>query len=344
MIWLAWRQLRVQVAIVFGALAAMAIVLIVSGPNLAHLSPAAAAACKADGGCSIPVSAFRHTMRNWLDILVIVLPGLLGIFWGAPLVARELEAGTHRLAWTQSVTRARWLGIKLGLVGFASVAAVGALSLMVTWWSSAIDRNYMNPFGTFDERDIVPLAYAAFAFALGVTAGALIRRVVPAMATTLVAFVALRVVFANSVRQLLLAPDHQSLAVSAQNVGFGSTNGGPFTLTANAPNIPGAWVYSTQIVDKAGNVITPQFVARACPKLGQGLPPVGQGVRVHAPANANQVMQDCLSQVSAVYHQTVSYQPSSRYWAFQWYESAIFIALAAILVGVCFWWVRRRLS
>jgi hypothetical protein len=351
MIWLTWRQFRLQAAVVFGALAVLAVVLIVSGPNLVHLSPAAAAACRTDGGCSVQLSTFRHTMHMWLDILVIVVPGLVGTFWGAPLIARELETGTYRLAWTQSVSRARWLWVKLGLVGLASVAAAGALSLMVTWWSSSLDRSNMNPFGTFEQRDIVPLAYAAFAFALGVTAGAFIRRVVPAMAATLVGFVAVRVVFSNWVRLHLLAPNHQAFALNGPNLGFGSTNGGPFTLLANPPNIQGAWIYSTSIVDRSGTAITPQFVASACPKLANSLPPgagpqgaKGVAARVQAPAGAKEVFQACVAKIGTTYHEVVAYQPSSHYWPFQWFETGIFVALAAILIGVSAWWVRRRLS
>ena len=107
---------------------------------------------------------------------MIVVPGVIGVFWGAPLVARELETGTYRLAWTQSVTRARWIAVKLGVVGLASMAAAGLLSLMVTWWSSPIDRVNMTLYTSFDQRGIVPIGYAAFAFALGVLAGVLIRR------------------------------------------------------------------------------------------------------------------------------------------------------------------------
>ncbi len=72
--------------------------------------------------------------------VLYVVPALIGIFWGAPLVARELETGTFRLAWNQSVTRTRWLAVKLGLIGLASMAAAGLFSLMVTWWSSPIDQ------------------------------------------------------------------------------------------------------------------------------------------------------------------------------------------------------------
>ena len=105
-------------------------------------------------------------------------------------MARELETGTHRLVWTQSVTRTRWLAVKLGLIGLVSVAASGLLSLIVTWWSSPIDRVNMNQFtSVFDQRDVVPIGYAAFAFVLGVAGGLLARRTLPAMAATLVAFV-----------------------------------------------------------------------------------------------------------------------------------------------------------
>ena len=82
-------------------------------------------------------SSNDSSLRTWLGVLVIVVPGIIGLFWGAPLVARELEAGTFRLAWTQSVTRTRWLAVEArrrrpGV----SMAVAGLLSLMVTWWAS----------------------------------------------------------------------------------------------------------------------------------------------------------------------------------------------------------------
>jgi hypothetical protein len=40
----------------------------------------------------------------------------------------------------------------------------------------------------------------------------------------------------------------------------------------------------------------------------------------------------------------VSYQPASRYWAFQWTETAIYVVLATALAGYCFWRISRRLS
>ena len=83
-----------------------------------------------------------------------VAPALVGVFFGAPLIARELESGTFRLAWTQGVTRARWLMVKLALVGLASSVLAGGLSLMVAWWANPINivnQNRFSPslFGMF---------------------------------------------------------------------------------------------------------------------------------------------------------------------------------------------------
>ncbi len=130
-------------------------------------------------------------LRDAAGMAVLVVPGLIGVFWGAPLVAPELAAGTYRPAWTQGVTRSRWLAVKLGLIGLASVGAAGLLTLVVTWWASPVDRldalaaaaylpdvSRFQPL-LFSERGVVPLGYAAFAFALGATAGALLPLLFP---------------------------------------------------------------------------------------------------------------------------------------------------------------------
>ena len=46
----------------------------------------------------------------------------------------------------------------------------------------------------------------------------------------------------------------------------------------------------------------------------------------------------------AQYHQVITYQPASRYWAFQSYETVVFACLSLILIGLCFWWIRSRTS
>jgi hypothetical protein len=353
MIRLTWRQFRVQSVVALGTLVVVAAVALVTGPHLANLYATNVATCGARSNCRSATSSFLSndsTIRAWLGILIIVLPGIIGMFWGAPLVAKELEAGTHRLVWTQSVTRARWLAMKIGVVGLASVLMAGLLSLIVTLWASPLDRATGTIFGSFDERNIVPIGYAAFAFVLGVLAGVLVRRTLPAMASTLVAFVTVRLSFDRLVRPHLVSPTLHVLALKPASMGFGSSNGGPFTLMPNTPNISNAWIYSTQILDKAHHALTAHFVAITCPRLIAGVqsggPSTGssQGSRVRVPSGAQKAFQDCVSKVGRSFHEVVTYQPVNHYWSLQWYELTVYVFASFILAGFSFWWVRRRLS
>jgi hypothetical protein len=347
-IWASWRQFRTQGAVAFGALVVVVVIAAITGPHLIHLYNTTVATCTVRGNCSAATAAFLrndNSLRMWLGIGVIVVPGILGIFWGAPLVASELEAGTFRLAWTQSISRTRWLSVKLGVIGLASMVVAGLLSLMITWWSSPLDHAAMNVFGTFDQRDIVPIGYAAFAFALGVTAGMLIRRTLPAMATTFVAFVTARLAFIHWIRPHLMAPALRNIALDPSTTGYGSSglmffDSGPSTLQPSPPNIPNAWINSTEIVNRTGHALTSQVLKADCPSVGAG----GQGPNGPVPAAAQEALRHCVARIGATYHEAVAYQPASRYWAFQWYETAIFFGAALILAGFCFWWVRRRLS
>jgi len=349
----AWLQFRTQAAVVFAGLAVVAIVLAITGPHLVHLYDATVADCAKYGDCSTASATFlQHDrfLQLLLDVVVVVVPGIIGIFWGAPLVARELETGTFRLAWTQSVTRSRWLVVKLAVVGLASMAAAGLLSLAVTWWSSPIDRANMTLFTSFDQRGIVPIGYAAFGFAFGVLAGVLIRRTLPAMAVTLVGFVTTRLVFNHFVLPKLIAPVNRSFALNPGTSvqGFGSSNGGPFALLPGNPSPPNAWFYSAQFVNQSGQPLTSHALATDCPLLVAGVPtgagPGGHSTPGPAPAGVRDALQSCITKLGATYHEAVAYQPASRYWPFQWYELAIYLGVALVLAGACLWWVRRRLT
>jgi len=353
MIRLTWRQFRGQAVIGTVGLVLVAAVATITGPHLVHLYDTTARTCGPHNDCSSAMSAFLgndSTLRTWLGTLVVVVPGITGIFWGAPLVARELEAGTHRLIWTQSVTRTRWLGVKIGIIGLVSMIVAGALSLLVTWWASPLDEAKARVFSTFDQRDIVPIGYAAFALALGVTAGVLIRRAVPAMAVTLVVFIATLLAVAHWVRPHLIAPMIRTIGLDPATTGFGSSNGSAFTLVPNSPSLPNSWIYSAQIVDRVDHALSPTYVANACPKLVAGAQATAGGVsasgrvsRVPTPAGAQAELQACFAKVGARFHEVVAYQPGSRYWTFQWYELAIYLGIALVLVGTCTWWVRHRL-
>jgi hypothetical protein len=346
MIRLTWRAFRTQALVTLGALVIAAIVLVITGANLTHLYNTTVADCKVDNGCATATSLFLGTdsqLQGTLDFLMIVVPGLIGIFWGAPLIARELEMGTHRLAWTQSVTRARWLAVKIGLVGVSSLLATGLLGLMVTWWFSPIDKVNANVFGSFDQRDIVPIGYAAFAFALGVASGAVLRRTLPAMVTTLAGFVVVRLAFFDWVRPNLMAPLHMTVA---------NTVIAHPTFTPDLGALPAnAWLLSDQTINGAGHVIgengsisggtnlipgSPGLTiqgAGTCP----GITPPNPGTGPVGP-----VLQKCVDQLHI--RDYLTYQPANRYWPFQAYEVAIFLALTLILVGLSFWWIRRRVN
>ncbi len=131
-------------------------------------------------------------------------------------------------------------------------------------------------------------------------------------------------------------------------MGFGTTNGGPATLMPNPPNLPNAWVYSTHIVDSAGHGLTPATVAATCPTLpfpgsrwgsaaGIRYPRTGRG-----PGGVQDALHDCVTKLSATYHEVVTYQPANRYWTLQWGETLVYFAAAAAIAGFCFWWIRHR--
>jgi hypothetical protein len=353
MIQLTWRQFRAQGTAAFGALAVIAVVLAITGPQLVHLYDTSVVPCQARGDCSAATSAFvsHYSLLQGLGLVLVAVPGIIGVFWGAPLLARELETGSYQLAWTQSVPRKHWLAVKLGLIGLASVATAGLLSLMVTWWSSPLDRVNADPFMLFDERGVVPLGYAAFAFALGVTAGLLLRRTLPAMAATVAVFALVRAAVTDWVRPHLLTP--LRIVSGLQVSGLGTP----------APPQPGDWIISDQTVNAAGQVIGQNGgISYSGGRLGILFGPQGDGRlglqgagtcpnQFPAPAGTpgggpspsfQRAAQECIDRLDV--RQVLTYQPTSHYWPMQWYELAIFAGLALVLAGFCFWWLRRQFA
>jgi hypothetical protein len=347
MIWLTWRQFRLPVTLTAVALAALAIVLVITGIPLNHLYyTSGISTCRANGDCGQVIDAFfKHDqILQHLRQIVVLVPAVVGIFWGAPLVAREIETGTHRMVWTQSITRTRWLLTKLSILGLASIAVTEVLNLMEAWWFRPIDKINQDRFtSTFAEAGLVPIGYAAFAFVLGVTAGLLIRRTLPTMAATLVGFTAARVAVTYWVRPHLIAPAHLTFPLDPASTGFGRANGGPINLWPEPPHVPNAWIYSTHIVDNAGHALTSQYLASACPSLATIGQPDGP-TPTAVPSDIQAKLQQCVAKLGTTYHQAVAYQPANRYWPFQWYETGIFVAAALALAGLCFWLIRRRLS
>ena len=318
MTWLAWRQARAQLAIALTVILAVAVTALVAG--------------RADS-----------TLRQWLSVLVIVAPGLCGVFWGAPLVAGELESGSYRLAWTQDTSRTRWLSVRLAVTAAAGMAVTGLLSWLVTWWAGPLDHANLDQFGSFDARDIVPAGYAAFAVTLGALLGALLRRTLPAMAATLLVFTAARLAFRLLVRPSLVAPVTRALALNPATTGYGSAGFLPLmpaaTLQPAAPNLPNAWITSLAVVDWRGNGLSASELAATCPDIGHRAG--SGGGHVQAPPSVVNAMRDCVSRLAATYHEVLTYQPPNRYWPLQGRELCVFLAVALLLAGACAWRVWR---
>jgi ABC-2 family transporter protein len=348
MTWFAWRQFRFQAIIVLGLLTAVAVFFAITGPHLWHLYDGLKR-CNAHGDCgSLTQSVYNgfNKIYPFVQALAIALPGLLGMFWGAPLIARELESGTYRLAWTQGVTRGRWIVTKLLVVGGAAMLAAGLMSWMFTWWSSPYDTLNANRFSSsiFDSAYIVPIGYAAFAFALGVAAGILWRRTVPAMATTLVVFIAVRLPFAHFIRPRLLTPLSRVTSFKhAQNIGFERTPTGMSFVVGDA-NQPNSLLVSNSIVgDHHGGTVTTQWLRTNCRGLFNFQPPPGKGGPTSTGVRPA-VFTDCTNKISASFHQVLTYQPAYRFWTFQWIEMSFYVVLAVLLGAFSYWWVRRRIA
>jgi hypothetical protein len=304
MTWLLWRQHRLQMAISAAALAAFGVAVWITGLVMAHDYTSAVHACRASGTCDLLTGNLFQGDGAIIDLvhLSIAVPVLLGVFIGAPLVAREAEHATNVLAWSQTVTRRRWLVAKVAAALAAAVVIAALVSVLVTWWSGTPNSFWGNRFdgGQFDTQNVVPIAYALFAVALGIVAGCFLRKVLPAVAVTVVGFVAARLVVGVYLRPHLLSSARQT-----------------FSLYGSASVPSGSMVVRTQVIDPAGHPISGTRI------------PIPDSCR--AAASKSGVLQ-CLDRIG--YRQIVTYQPPGHYWPTQWIEAGLFVAVAAALVAV----------
>ena len=327
MTWLVWRQYRAQGAIAVAALAALAAVMLAGGLQIASHWHSMLAACSGHRAClqQQPPLASSEVVDALL-LLGLIVPALLGALWGAPLVAHELESRTSDFAWAQSVTRTRWLTVKVGWLLTAAAACGGLIAALVTWWSgpnNALQANAFRP-GQFDIQGVVPIGYAVFAMALGIAAGTVTRRTLPAIAVALGGFIALRLVIDDFVR-----PHYVAAVTTYYNVT------GSFTPSGSA------WLFSQGAVSKTGQVVLAGWgdlfpaLPASCRKLipGSGGPTPKSGSSMSA-------VFSCMR--AHGWRGFATYQPASRYWPFQGIETGIYVLLAAALIAVTFVIVRRR--
>jgi hypothetical protein len=334
MIWLTWRQFRFQATVALTILAAAAIYIMTTGLRMHHAYAVDIAACPhPEIGCRFFLSfqGNYNAEQRLLEMLVLAAPALIGIFWGAPLIAAELERGSHRMVWNQSVTPARWLAVKLAILALAALLTAAVLSLLLTWWASPLDQRADDRFAamTFATRGITPLGYAGFAFALGTVLGLLIRRTLPAMAATLAVFIALQILFAAVLRPNLLPSTTATMPINAttmtqvQGIGTGPDPSGPVEIFGPGP--AGAWILSaTNVENSSGHEISGNEVSTCIDNQSLDLNGIG----------------NCLALDNL--HIDYTYQPASNYWPLQWLETGLYLVLATLLGGACFWRLRRH--
>jgi ABC-2 family transporter protein len=309
MTWLLWRQHRNQTLLAALALSTFVIVAAVTGVHMAATYHGALRTCAATRSCDSVGDGLFDGDGAIIDLvnLTVVVPVLIGLFWGAPLLAREIEDGTHRFVWTQSVTRRHWLVAKtIALLSAATLVGAG-LAVSVTWWSRTLDLTQHNRFARFDIQGIVPVGYALFGAALGLAAGMVVRRVLPALAATLAVLVAVRFVVANFVRPHFQAPVTRLVSLTAAKTGIA---GSSWTLHSHLVT-PGGKSASN------GNLLS--VIPDACrPLLG----------------TSRAQIFSCLD--AQGFREKVVYQPANRFWTFQFIEAGLFVVLAAALVALTF--------
>jgi ABC-type transport system involved in multi-copper enzyme maturation permease subunit len=325
-IWLAWRHRRGAILVTATVLLGAGVILLLTGRSMAAsfhndgLDACIAGLRRAsfvsvDGGCQDEAAAFaaRYFPLRLLGLAVFTfVPLVFGMFWGAPVIARELEDDTASLAWTQGVSRRRWTWAQLGFVALVTVIAMGVFSCFVTWWYGPLNAATGDRFQwlIYDQQGVVPVGYALFAVLCAAFIGAVTGRTMRAMAVTALGFVLVRFSVAVWLRPRFMHGLERTYPVVGDRV----------------PNhLLGDWLYGGG-GPGAGAV------------LAANGDRIAGGQRICSPLD-----QACVAESGRGAYNLELFHPASRFWTFQTIELAIFVALAIALAGATVWWVRRRL-
>ena len=326
MIWTTWRQHRAEAAV--GAVILAALV-------AAMLTVGTIARSRAHAGLEALHRDF-HTIPPFTAALVAI-PLMAGMFWAAPLVSREYEAGTHRLAWTQSVSPLRWITTKIALIfGVLALAALW-LGLLATWTLDPLVPAFGGRYNSswYDIQGMVPVACMLFALSVGVAASALIRRTIPAMAVTLLGYAIARIPV-HWFRPHFAPVSTRTVTVPVSTLLL-KLEGNPEDFAGSGAS--GDWVLHVRVTDSSGHPLDTHngnlsVVQQYCPALN---PTRAADGGIHVDADA------CRATIKALtIRDTVTYQPASHFWFIQAVESAIFLGLAVLFVTAAVLAVTRR--
>ena len=321
--WVTWRQHRFALAGVLVVLGGLGLFMLFNGLAMHHAYTSLGLdTCGQLSGpsCQSQLSAFEQNYFSWADHLphlVMLLPGLIGVFVGAPLVARELESGTFRFAWTLARSRVQWMVTKLVLLAVVLTALALAFSALFTWWYGPFDAitGRMSPYGAYEITGLVFAARTLFGFTLGALLGLLIRRTVPAMAATAAVWVAVVVPSIVWLRPLIQKP---ITGIGDPAKGITPGHHVPFNAT----------VVNHWFQDSAGHHVGFDQLFQQASVGNGGIPP--------SPDQFNAYL------AQHQYSGWVSYRPNGWFWHFQTVEASGYAILAILLAVATVLVVRRR--
>jgi hypothetical protein len=319
--WVAWRRHRSTLLAALTVLALVAIYLIITGLQIRSAWHNVQACTPADSGaCNFAWTDFKdaHTNPGIISALFLFAPLLIGAFTGAPLIGRELETGTFRYAWTQGVGRTRWL-IAMTVSGAVVVAVLsGGLGALISWHDQPLWAADVTPklqASEFPSIGVAVIGWALVAYAVGLLAGLLFRRVLPALGTAVVATFALA--FAASRVRLHYLPAHR---------------------TSSLAYVPGSQTLA-QWWEKAGAHVSTAYLDTILRAAGMQQFDTGGGSVSASPGSGDDPVSYLLHHG---YTQWTSYQPANRYWAFQWIEFGWLVAITVVLVAITFLLIGKR--
>ena len=322
MIWLTWRQQRFEAALAAAAIAlGIAVLVLTRQAIIADINALGIADCLrglGDGNtCSNAYQAFKDNFNSQQTLLgaLIYLPTLVGVVLAAS-VAVEMEQGTYRLAWAQSVTRGRWMLSRIGLPLLFGVAITGLIAAMTSWWMQPANQiqGALRP-GAFDVQGLLPPAYMVLAFAITIAAGVVARRIVPAVGLGIVAGIGAHLAVQGWLRANFVAP-MSSIWMS------GPSPYGPRDWVVQG----GAGASSYLYVDSTGRQLSYEQVQAVCGQVTD--------------AQSKGAWSSCLQ----AHHlgELVKWQPPTRFWELQSIETALVVGIALALLLVTAWWLRSR--
>lgn len=315
--WLIWRQHRKQFVFAAIALLVFAAIAIPFGLKVSHTYHNALATCSQTASCAnLDNILFQGdgALFDFMALVPIAIPMLLGLFWGAPLIAKEYETGTNKLVWTQGVTRRAWLTANLLWMLSAAVVYGLIVAAISTWWAKTPNALFLSRFSplNFDAQALMPIVYSLFAVSVGVMIGAWFKKVLLALAVTLGVLVAVQVGVSLLVRPHYVPAQIQRVSIAQDRKPdgavwvLGEAAVGPDDKTVNLaePNATCGSVDGKQSIERTNSFVT------------------------------------CLA--AHGYKWKTTYQPADRYWKFQEIEAALYVAASAIPIMITYAFVLKR--